>query len=85
MALNEGPFGTYGAIGGVVNATAKADIAAALTELKSLILTDSAETGAPGGGSRTKPDFDPVRAEYARLVHGEVDAINALIQAAAEA
>lgn len=86
MAINEGPFGTYGAIGGVVDATAKTDITAALQELKDLILTDSATHGQPAGNpERVSPDFDPVRREYAELLHGEIDAIDALIDAAAEA
>ena len=83
MALNEGPFGTYPNVTGVVNATAKTEITALMTQLKNLILTDTATSGQPAGNpERIPPDFDPVRREYAALIHGEIAGVEAAIQAA---
>lgn len=77
------PFGTYAAAGGVITQTAKDAITAYCTELKRLIGLSS--TNADNGLGAAHPDFDQIPPATRLKIAKELDAINALTEAAAEA
>lgn len=84
MALSTSPFGNYPNVTQVVSAGAKTEITTLLNNLKAMIYTDSATKGQPAGNPERgdAPDFDPVRREYADLLHGEIAGVQSAIDAA---
>ena len=90
MALSTGPFGTYADVTGVVDATAAAEIAALVVELKTLIPSApsaySAGSGTPvaaaSEAAMPHPEFDKMPQDLAERLLVEVNALAAAVAAA---
>jgi hypothetical protein len=73
-----GPFGTYTAMVGITNATAKTELAAMFVSLKTL-------TNPTRGQSAPHPDFNGIPPDIAEKLGVEIDAIAAAVAASPSA
>jgi|GEM_PF-2197689 len=78
MPINEVPVGTYADVTGVVNATAAAEIAVLLAELKSFLPDPDDKSGTPA----KSPDYFHIVPSVSHKLRAELDALSASIAAA---
>lgn len=76
MALQEGPFGGYTDVTGVINATAAAELIVEINKLLALLPNSSTNEQA------ATPDFDAIRPELETQIRVEAAALLAAIAAA---